>query len=388
MISKSDKGDPLQTTVRSSLLGTPMGGEADQSDFQVFLELMPDAIVISNEQGRILLVNSQVEKLFGFSREQLVSQPVEILIPERFRAQHVIHRREYCANPRTRPMGVEIELRGLRQDGTEFSAEISLSALQSREGLLICSAIRDITKRKRYEAMLKEAAVQAHSNSELEQIASAASHDLQEPLRTVVGATQLLARDYRDKLDPDAAQWLDFASGAAKRMQLLLDALLAYARVGGQDTLFESVNCQIVYRAAVANLKKVIEESGAQLTNEPLPAVMGDSAQLIQLFQNLLTNAIRFTRQGHPPLIHVSAQRQRDEWQIAVRDQGIGIDPKYFGKLFVPFRRLHPRDQYPGTGIGLAICKKIVQRHGGRIWVESTLGEGSTFSFTIPVAGL
>ena len=388
MISKSDKGDPLQTTVRSSLLGTPMGGEADQSDFQVFLELMPDAIVISNEQGRILLVNSQVEKLFGFSREKLVSQPVEILIPERFRAQHVIHRREYCANPRTRPMGVEIELRGLRQDGTEFSAEISLSALQSREGLLICSAIRDITKRKRYEAMLKEAAVQAHSNSELEQIASAASHDLQEPLRTVVGATQLLARDYRDKLDPDAAQWLDFASGAAKRMQLLLDALLAYARVGGQDTLFESVNCQIVYRAAVANLKKVIEESGAQLTNEPLPAVMGDSAQLIQLFQNLLTNAIRFTRQGHPPLIHVSAQRQRDEWQIAVRDQGIGIDPKYFGKLFVPFRRLHPRDQYPGTGIGLAICKKIVQRHGGRIWVESTLGEGSTFSFTIPVAGL
>ena len=388
MISKSDKGDPLQTTVRSSLLGTPMGGEADQSDFQVFLELMPDAIVISNEQGRILLVNSQVEKLFGFSREKLVSQPVEILIPERFRAQHVIHRRQYCANPRTRPMGVEIELRGLRQDGTEFSAEISLSALQSREGLLICSAIRDITKRKRYEAMLKEAAVQAHSNSELEQIASAASHDLQEPLRTVVGATQLLARDYRDKLDPDAAQWLDFASGAAKRMQLLLDALLAYARVGGQDTLFESVNCQIVYRAAVANLKKVIEESGAQLTNEPLPAVMGDSAQLIQLFQNLLTNAIRFTRQGHPPLIHVSAQRQRDEWQIAVRDQGIGIDPKYFGKLFVPFRRLHPRDQYPGTGIGLAICKKIVQRHGGRIWVESTLGEGSTFSFTIPVAGL
>jgi len=388
MISKSDKGDPLQTTVRSSLLGTPMGGEADQSDFQVFLELMPDAIVISNEEGRILLVNSQVEKLFGFSREKLVSQPVEILIPERFRAQHVIHRREYCANPRTRPMGVEIELRGLRQDGTEFSAEISLSALQSREGLLICSAIRDITNRKRYEAMLKEAAVQAHSNSELEQIASAASHDLQEPLRTVVGATQLLARDYRDKLDPDAAQWLDFASGAAKRMQLLLDALLAYARVGGQDTLFESVNCQIVYRAAVANLKKVIEESGAQLTNEPLPAVMGDSAQLIQLFQNLLTNAIRFTRQGHPPLIHVSAQRQRDEWQIAVRDQGIGIDPKYFGKLFVPFRRLHPRDQYPGTGIGLAICKKIVQRHGGRIWVESTLGEGSTFSFTIPVAGL
>ena len=365
-----------------------MGGEADQSDFQVFLELMPDAIVISNEEGRILLVNSQVEKLFGFSREKLVSQPVEILIPERFRAQHVIHRREYCANPRTRPMGVEIELRGLRQDGTEFSAEISLSALQSREGLLICSAIRDITNRKRYEAMLKEAAVQAHSNSELEQIASAASHDLQEPLRTVVGATQLLARDYRDKLDPDAAQWLDFASGAAKRMQLLLDALLAYARVGGQDTLFESVNCQIVYRAAVANLKKVIEESGAQLTNEPLPAVMGDSAQLIQLFQNLLTNAIRFTRQGHPPLIHVSAQRQRDEWQIAVRDQGIGIDPKYFGKLFVPFRRLHPRDQYPGTGIGLAICKKIVQRHGGRIWVESTLGEGSTFSFTIPVAGL
>jgi PAS domain S-box-containing protein len=350
---------------------------------------MPDAIVISNEEGRILLVNSEVEKLFGFSRDKLVSQPVEILLPERFRAQYVMHRNEHFANPHTRPMGVGVELRALREDGAEFAAEIRLNALQTREGLLICSAIRDITERKRFEATLRDAAAQlANSNSEMEQFASAASHDLQEPLRTVVGAAQLLASDCKDKLDPDAAQWLDFASAAAKRMQLLLNALMEYASVGYQRAPFELTNCQIIYRAAVANLKSAIEETGAQLTNEPLPTVMGDSAQLIHLFQNLLANAIRFKRQGQPPLIHVAAQQQHNEWRIAVRDYGIGIDPKDFARLFVPFRRLHTRDQYPGTGIGLAICKKIIQRHGGRIWVESTLGEGSTFYFTIPVAGL
>src|SRR5262249_60091 len=155
---------------------------------------------------------------------------------------------------------------------------------------------------------------------------------------------------------------------------------------GGQRAPFELVNCQIAYRAAVANLKSAIEKSGARLTSDTLPVVMGDSTQLIQLFEHLLSNAIKFTDQGHCPVIHVSAQEEQNEWRIAVGDHGIGIDAKKFGQLFALFHRLHPPDQYPGAGIGLAICKKIVQRHGGRIWVDSALGEGSTFYFTLLAA--
>jgi len=384
MISKADKGDALQTTLEKGLPGARQEGHADQSTLQDLLNLMPDALVISNEEGRILLVNSAVEKLFGFSRDKLVSQPVELLISEGFRAQHAVQRKEFFENPNASPLKSGVELRGLREDGTEFAAEYSLNAVQTGEGLLMCSAIRDITQRLRFQATLKDTAAQlADSNSELQQIASAASHDLQEPLRTVVGATQLLAHDYKDKLDPDAVQWLHFASGAAKRMQVLLNGLLEYARAGGQRRPFEVVNCQIVYRAAVANLKPAIEKSGARLTSDTLPVVMGDSTQLITVFEHLLTNAIKFTGQGHCPAIHVSAQREQNEWRIVVADHGIGIDPKNFGQLFALFHRLHPPDQYPGAGIGLAICKKIVQRHGGRIWVDSALGEGSTFCFTL-----
>jgi PAS domain S-box-containing protein len=358
-----------------------------QTDFQSFLNLMPDAIVISNEAGRILLVNTEVERLFGFPREKLLSQPVETLMPERFRAQHVGHRKAYCENPRTRPMGVGFELLGLREDNKEFPVEISLSALRTQDGLIICSAIRDITERKLFEATLKQTAAElARSNSELEQFAHAASHDLQEPLRTVVGAIQVLAEDHSERLSPDASQWLGFARDAAKRMQLLLNALLDYARFGGQRKPFELVNCLAIYQAAVTSLKAAIEDSAAELTNDPLPTVIGDSGQLMQLFQNLLANAIKFKAQGRAPRIHVSVEQQDREWRVAIRDNGIGIDPKHFARIFVLFSRLHTPRQYPGTGIGLAISKKIVERHGGRIWVESAPGEGATFNFTIPVA--
>ena len=168
-------------------------------------------------------------------------------------------------------------------------------------------------------------------------------------------------------------------------MQVLIDQLLSYSRLGAKRTPFEPVNCQQLYTAVVANLKVAIEESGAVLTNDPLPTVMGDSVQLMQLFQNLLANAIKF-RGKNRPRIHVTANLSEGEWRFAVRDNGIGIDPKHFDRLFVIFQRLHRRDEYPGTGIGLAICKKIVERHGGHIWVESKPGEGSTFYFTFPIA--
>lgn len=356
------------------------------TDFRDFLEAVPDALVVSDEQGRILLVNSETERLFGYPRERLLHQPVEMLIPQQFRTAHATHRKDYLANPHTRLMGIGPELLGQRADGSEFPAEISLTTLRSDQGLVVCSAIRDISERKRSESTLKRTSMElARSNAELEQFAYAASHDMQEPLRTIIGATQILVRDHSEKLEPEAREWLGFAAEGAKRMQGLLQALLYYARLGAQQRPFELVDCEYVYRAATANLKIAIEESRAELTHSPLPMVMGDGIQLIQLFQNLLANAIKFRRPERTPQVHVWAQQQEKEWRISVRDNGVGIDPKNLSRLFTLFQRLHTRAEYDGEGIGLAICKKIVERHNGHIGVESTRGEGSTFYFTIPM---
>jgi len=357
---------------------------ANEAKFRSLVEAAPDAFVISNEAGQIRLVNAQTERLFGYSRNELIDKPVEVLLPERFRQQHAIHRQQYLTKPEARFMGASIELFGLKADGSEFPVEISLSAVQTKEGVHICGAVRDIGERKRaQEALRRTAAEVARSHAELEQFAYAASHDLQEPLRTIVGATQVLARDYKDKLDAEANEWMVFAAEGAKRMQVLLNALLDYTRVGAPHRPFELVDCQTVYQAALENLKSAIEESGAEVTSGPLPLVMGDGIQLVQLFQNLLANAIKFEGQRRPR-IHVSAEQREQEWRITVRDNGIGIDPKNFRRLFILFQRFHTSEKYPGTGIGLAICKKIVERHGGRIGVESVPGEGSIFYFTLP----
>jgi signal transduction histidine kinase len=253
----------------------------------------------------------------------------------------------------------------------------------------------DITEQKRtekelrmhrdhLEELVKERTAELErSNAELGQFVYVASHDLQEPLRMVASYLQLVDTRYREKLDDDGREFIGFAVDGAKRMQLLINDLLSYSRVGKKGQPLQPAGCEQALQMAMRNLEVAIRESGVQITHDPLPTVMGDATQLEQLFQNLLGNAMKF-RRDEPPKIHVGAEQKDGCWCLSVRDNGIGIEAQYFDRIFVVFQRLHSRSVYPGTGIGLAICKKIVERHGGAIWVESEFGKGSTFCFTIP----
>lgn len=365
--------------------------EASELKFRAVLESAPDAIVIVDARGAIEFVNQQTERLFGYSRDELIGKPVEILMPERYRTGHVSQRGGYMAAPRTRPMGVGLELFGLRKDGTEFPVEISLSPIHTDDGMLVTSIIRDVTDRRRVEQQLRQTAEALEhqtaellrSNAELQQFAYVASHDLQEPLRMVASYTQLLARRYQGKLDQDADEFIAYAVDGAKRMQALINDLLIYSRVGTQRREFERTDLGEVVDHVIADLALAIEEAHATVTRGDLPTVLADSVQMGQLFQNLISNAIKF-RGSADPDVRITAERDGDQWRLAVRDNGIGIAPEFSDRIFGIFQRLHTRTEYPGTGIGLAICKKIVERHGGQIWVESQPGEGATFYFTLP----
>jgi PAS domain S-box-containing protein len=484
--------------------------------YRGLLEAAPDAMVVVNASGEIVLLNVQAERQFGYRRDELVGQKVKNIIPEGFAERLIADDTRTATEALAQQIGTGLELIGLRKDGSEFPIEIMLSPLESSEGILVTAAIRDITERKRVEdtlrqneerfrlivsnvkdyanimldteglivswnqgaerikgyraeeiigqhfsrfygaedvrnglpalelkqatetgrfegegwrvrkdgsrflanivittlrdekgrlrgfgkitrditerrqaeeALTRTMAELKRSNEELGQFAYVASHDLQEPLRMVASYTQLLAQRYKGRLDSDADEFIGYAVDGCNRMQRLIQDLLSYSRAGTNIGTLRKISVERTLEEAITNLQVTIRESGAVVTHDSLPAFVTDDAQLVQLFQNLIGNAIKY-RGAEAPCVHVSATNNAGhEWIFSVRDNGLGIEPQYFERIFILFQRLHGQKEFEGTGIGLAMCKKIVDRLGGRIWVESQPNLGSTFFFALPTGG-
>ncbi|MCA9264020.1 MAG: PAS domain S-box protein [Planctomycetales bacterium] len=504
-----------ETENMSDIEVTPVTGSVPHANvvvsriMQHALHAAPCGILVVDQLGRILLVNSQLESVFGYLADELVGQPVEKLIPEAFREKHLELRSTYLREPLTRQMGIGLDLHGADKAGRHFPVEVGLNpfvvegatyvmvtvvdiservAMQeelrrseerlafairgtadglwdwhlgtndvwfsprslqllgyeesdpafaphfntlvdhlhaddrqsvvqslrrhSRTGEMcdlecrlrtrdsrflwfrlrgatvrdaegrpdrMCGALQNIDRTKRYQEALEQ------SNFELEQFAYVASHDLQEPLRKVSAFCRLLEHEFGDVLTGDALTYLRFAVDGADRMQRLVKDLLSFSRVKSQGVPLTRIATSEVMKTALDDLQIVIAETQATITVDELPEVLADSKQMVQLFQNLIGNAIKYQRPGTPPVIHVDCRQTETTWTFSVADNGIGIEPQYFEKIFGIFKRLHGQDEYSGSGIGLAICRRIVERFGGRIWLESTPGHGSTFYFCIPV---
>ncbi len=353
--------------------------------YRGLLEAAPDAMVVVNHGGEIVLLNVQAEKQFGYPRDELVGQKVKNIIPEGFAERLIADGTRTAAEALAQQIGTGIELSGRRKDGSEFPIELMLSPLESAEGTLVTAAIRNISVRKDAEKhLVKTVGELKRSNEELQHFAYVASHDLQEPLRMVASYAQLLAKRYKGRLDGDADEFIGYAVDGCNRMQGLIRDLLAYSRAGTNGKALGKTSGESALKEALTNLRAPIGESGAVVSHDSLPAITIDDTQLVQVFQNLVGNAIKY-RSAEVPRVHVSATKNGgNEWIFSVRDNGLGIEPQYFERIFVLFQRLHGREEFEGTGIGLAICKKILERLGGRIWVESQPKKGSTFYFALP----
>ncbi len=350
------------------------------------LENAVDGIITIDQYGNIQSINQAGEKIFGFTNKELLGKNIKKLMPSPYHEEHDGYLFNYLNTGKKKIIGIGREVIGLRKDGSTFPMELSVSEIEIGEQRGFAGIVRDITERKLNEEILqKRTQALERSNEELERFAYIASHDLQEPLRMVGSYTNLLERRYSDKLDDDAKEFIFYANDGAKRMQVLIQDLLAFSRVGTKGEKFIEVDCDVLIKSIFHDLKSSIIEKNCELTHDFLPTVLADKTQMRQLLQNLINNAIKYSDHERQNKIHVSAKKTATHWQFSVSDTGIGIEECYFKKIFDIFSRLHNKQEYSGTGIGLAICKKIVERHGGKIWLESIPDTGSIFHFTIKI---
>jgi PAS domain S-box-containing protein len=350
--------------------------------YKTVIESSTEAIAISNPAGNLLYINPAHETLFGRSLDQARGANYRDYYPAE--SVEVLDRLVAPALARGESWAGELDV--FDSSGRRFPLWERADTVLDANGVMRYGFgfMHDITERKRTEETLRRAHDElARSNAELEQFAYVISHDLQQPLRTVAGFTQLLDEHMVGRLDTDAREYMGFIVDGARRMQQLISDLLNYARVGSRGASLQPTDATAALLDALWSLTLDVEEAGAAVTYDALPMVTADATQLTELFQNLIGNAIKF-RGAEPPQIHIGVQREGNCWRFSVRDNGIGIDPQHFGRIFGIFQRLHTNEAYPGTGIGLAVCQRIVERHGGRIWVESAPSQGATFYFTLP----
>lgn len=346
------------------------------------LDSATDAMIIIDREGRIVLANPPVERLFGYPCQELIGKSMEILLPERFRQTHLSQRGNYFAQPHARGMGVGMELLGLRQDGSEFPVDVSLSPLKTEQGLLVMATIHDITRRKQAEEQRDRLLRELESaNEELKNFGYVVSHDLKAPLRAIGSLADWLSTDYADKFDDEGKEHMRLLISRVHRMDGLIDGILQYSRVGRVKETIAAVELNRLVREVIdllappENITVTIENS--------LPTIMAEPTRIQQLFQNLISNAIKYMDKPEGE-IHIACVAEGKQWKFSIADNGPGIDQQHFDKIFQLFQTLAPRDRVESTGVGLALVKKIVEMYGGRVWLESTVGQGSTFFFTLP----
>ncbi len=376
-LPNSSQGKPQDTRSAERLQFITSDG------LQALLNASPDAVVVVDVDGRIVDMNRITQEMFGYTAQELVGQSVEVLLPQRSRAAHVQYRLQYLESPSPRPMGASLELTGVRRDETEFPVGISLSPLRGAEGVVVAAMVRDMTEQRRAQTEVVRAAGELQrSNYALEQFAYAASHDLQEPLRNISSCLQMIQKLSGDQLTEESGEFFQFAVDSAGRMRQMILKLLEFSRAGSSDGLRAPVSLLALVNQARENLTTAIAEAGAIIEIGDLPVILGNETQLVRLFQNLLSNSLKF-RGDAAPRIRVGADPDGPMWALSVQDNGIGLDPKHSEKGFEIFQTLHPRSRYEGTGIGLAICRRIVEGHGGRIWAEPAEGNGTRICFTL-----
>lgn len=364
----------------SALLQESINSLAEnEARFRGVVESAMDAIITVNEQGVIVMFNAAAATMFACPADQALGQPVTRFVPTRFHAHHaeLLRKQQKKSNPAGEGEGSIGVTVGLRANGEEFPAEISLSSVNALGTVLNTFIIRDVTSRvQAYKALER-------SNLDLQQFAYVASHDLKTPLRSIGGFVQLLERDYADKLDAKAISLIHRTANAAKRLEQLTEDLLSFARIEAEAKPFAPVDMGDVAKDAVSLLDSAIQSTGARVTVGEMPVIRGDRAQLVQLLLNLMGNSIKYCT-GRAPVVAFTSAKQDREWVFSVTDNGIGIDAKHHEKVFEIFKRLHNQNEFPGTGIGLAVCRRVVEGHGGKIWVKSNPDQGVTFSFTLP----
>ncbi len=355
-----------------------------EEHLRLIIESVPNALLLVNQRGEIVLINKQTEKIFGYNRLELIGKHICVLLPTRHRRNIIDFKNAFFKGPAGMPAGETRDLIALRKDKSEFQVEIALNPIDMVQSPMVLASVIDITERKATEFNLKKHVKQLEfQNKELEQFGYIASHDLQEPLRTVSNYVDLLSREYQGKIDGTADRYLQYVSDASGRMRELIKALLYYSRIGREKKLKE-VDCSKIMEEVICDLDAAIKEAGATVSYNTLPVLYAYPTEIKSLFLNLISNSIKFRKSDAQVKIKVEARLEKNYWKFSFHDNAIGIQERFHKKIFVIFQRLHAAKAYAGTGIGLAHCKKIVELHGGEIWLDSEFGHGSTFYFTIP----